>query len=403
MWNIFCNLLGLGGYHGIEYACCWKKSPQTLMSIDNFGETVTYYVSRQFHLRVSGEETRIQKYYPFGGQPIAVRTQANGTDTLTWLLTDHLGSAQVTAAEGGAASGVQRYSAFGEVRSRGGEMPTAYQYTGQLSQMEEVGLYHYGARWFDPAGAHFTQADTLIPGVGNPLSWDRYGYVKNNPINYTDPTGHREACEENCNEQRRLDRLYDTLGAVEYFQHEIKSQFGIEMIDRGMNWAKNNLMTAYHALYLVNLKLNGNLKSMLGGTSFELSGGGNEYYGWTHPTKVEFHVSNGNYKIPLTNFLHEIGHLLDFVPATADVFSGPLKDTTPNWVDSNGYVDANLLLGKLYQPVQAKYIPGEDFDENEYWADAFANYVASNIDLSNPAGKNMHDYVTGALSPYANP
>ena len=81
---------------------------------------VTYYVSRQFHLRVSGEETRIQKYYPFGGQPIAVRTQANGTDTLTWLLTDHLGSAQVTAAEGGAASGVQHYTAFGEVRSRGG-------------------------------------------------------------------------------------------------------------------------------------------------------------------------------------------------------------------------------------------------------------------------------------------
>ncbi|WP_160318347.1 RHS repeat-associated core domain-containing protein [Levilinea saccharolytica] len=47
---------------------------------------------------------------------------------------------------GGAASGVQRYSTFGEVRSRGGEMPTAYQYTGQLSQMEQVGLYHYGAR-----------------------------------------------------------------------------------------------------------------------------------------------------------------------------------------------------------------------------------------------------------------
>ncbi len=102
-------------------------------------------------------------------------------------------SAQVTAAEGGAASGVQRYSAFGEVRSRGGEMPTVYQYTGQLSQMEEVGLYHYGARWFDPAGAHFTQADTLIPGVGNPLSWDRYAYVNYSPLVYVDPTGHK-AC-----------------------------------------------------------------------------------------------------------------------------------------------------------------------------------------------------------------
>jgi len=109
-------------------------------------------------------------------------------------LTDRLGSAQVTAAEGGAASGVQRYSAFGEVRSRGGEMPTAYQYTGQLSQMEQVGLYHYGARWFDPAGAHFTQADTLVPNPINALDWDRYSYARNNPIKYTDPTGHAVAC-----------------------------------------------------------------------------------------------------------------------------------------------------------------------------------------------------------------
>ncbi|WP_160318372.1 RHS repeat-associated core domain-containing protein [Levilinea saccharolytica] len=110
------------------------------------------------------------------------------------VLTDHLGSAQVTAAEGGAASGVQRYTAFGEVRSRGGEMPTAYQYTGQLSQMEQVGLYHYGARWFDPAGAHFTQADTLVPNPINALDWDRYSYARNNPIKYTDPTGHAVAC-----------------------------------------------------------------------------------------------------------------------------------------------------------------------------------------------------------------
>ncbi len=111
-------------------------------------------------------------------------------------LTDHLGSAQVTAAEGGAASGVQRYSAFGGVRSRGGEMPTAYQYTGQLSQMEQVGLYHYGARWFDPAGAHFTQADTLIPNMYNPLDVDRYAYGRGNPLKYTDPTGHMVACDK---------------------------------------------------------------------------------------------------------------------------------------------------------------------------------------------------------------
>lgn len=36
----------------------------------------------------------------------------------------------------------------------------------------------------------FIQADTLIPGVYNPLALDRYAYVQNNPIRSNDPTGH---------------------------------------------------------------------------------------------------------------------------------------------------------------------------------------------------------------------
>jgi hypothetical protein len=42
----------------------------------------------------------------------------------------------------------------------------------------------------DPALGRFAQADTLVPEPGNPLAWDRYAYVKNNPVRYSDPTGH---------------------------------------------------------------------------------------------------------------------------------------------------------------------------------------------------------------------
>ncbi len=41
-----------------------------------------------------------------------------------------------------------------------------------------------------PALGRFVQADTLVPQPGNPLAWDRYAYVLNNPLRYTDPSGY---------------------------------------------------------------------------------------------------------------------------------------------------------------------------------------------------------------------
>ncbi len=49
---------------------------------------------------------------------------------------------------------------------------------------------YYGARWYDPSLGRFAQADTVLPGAGNPQAWDRYAYSLNNALKYVDPSGH---------------------------------------------------------------------------------------------------------------------------------------------------------------------------------------------------------------------
>ena len=52
------------------------------------------------------------------------------------------------------------------------------------------GLYFYNSRWYDPAVGRFLQADSIVPGAGNPQAFNRYSYVLNSPLNHIDPTGH---------------------------------------------------------------------------------------------------------------------------------------------------------------------------------------------------------------------
>lgn len=75
-----------------------------------------------------------------------------------------------------------------------------YQYTGQASYMDDpttsgttegFGLMFYNARWYDPYITQFSQPDSIVPtSTQGTQAWDRYAYSNNNPIKYTDPSGH---------------------------------------------------------------------------------------------------------------------------------------------------------------------------------------------------------------------
>ncbi|MBI1294010.1 hypothetical protein GC175_03495, partial [bacterium] len=61
-------------------------------------------------------------------------------------------------------------------------------YTGQ--KQDSTGLLYYNARYYDPSIGQFLSPDTLVPDAGLVLDYNRYMYVRGNPLKYSDPSGH---------------------------------------------------------------------------------------------------------------------------------------------------------------------------------------------------------------------
>ncbi|MBU1748399.1 MAG: hypothetical protein KKA73_11980 [Chloroflexi bacterium] len=100
-----------------------------------------------------------------------------------------MGSTSLTTDEDGGDAVQQWYYPYGGQRHATGSLPTDYRFTGQRFESMIGGLYDYGARFYDPLLGRFVSADTVVPGAGNPQALNRYSYVLNNPLKYTDPTG----------------------------------------------------------------------------------------------------------------------------------------------------------------------------------------------------------------------
>jgi RHS repeat-associated protein len=104
----------------------------------------------------------------------------------------------------GSPVGEVRYRAFGATRFASGSPGTEYRYTGQR-EVDAIGLYYYRARWYEPYLHRWIQPDSIVPSA-DPLGLDRYSYVFNNPVKYTDPSGHSVDCtwtDTYCNDLRR--------------------------------------------------------------------------------------------------------------------------------------------------------------------------------------------------------
>ncbi|OQW45417.1 MAG: hypothetical protein A4C66_01545 [Nitrospira sp. HN-bin3] len=100
------------------------------------------------------------------------------------LLPDALGSTIALGDNTGALQTQYTYEPFGITTQTGAASTSSYKYTGR--EDDETGLYYYRARYYEPRFQRFIAEDPIGFHGGDV---NLYGYVGNNPILRTDPSG----------------------------------------------------------------------------------------------------------------------------------------------------------------------------------------------------------------------
>jgi RHS repeat-associated protein len=98
-----------------------------------------------------------------------------------WHINDDKGSTRKLVDDGGNLISSLDYDAWGQLTTHTGPVPLVG-YTGQRADVD-TGLTLMGKRWYQPINGRFTSQDPLREGT------NVTDYVRNNPMNYMDPTG----------------------------------------------------------------------------------------------------------------------------------------------------------------------------------------------------------------------
>ncbi|HXG29985.1 MAG TPA: FG-GAP-like repeat-containing protein [Nevskiales bacterium] len=163
---------------------------------------IVYYVGELYEEHVYGS-ARIRKcFIRVGNRVIAIRSSYNdGSNAIEYLHRDHLNSVDVLTDATGAVLERTSFDAFGKRRPGNWTADpndvytnerlyrTARGYTGH-EHLDNVGLIHMNGRVYDPALGRFTSPDPFVQFPESTQGLNRYSYVNNNPLSYTDPSGY---------------------------------------------------------------------------------------------------------------------------------------------------------------------------------------------------------------------
>jgi len=156
----------------------------------------TTYIGSLYEKVQTGSNIDHKHYIRAGGQVIAIHNTYNyQSDQTQFLHRDHLGSVDVITDANQNVTERLSFDAFGQRREVNwndaiSQITSSITrgYTGH-EQLDSVGLIHMNGRVYDPQLGRFLSADPFVQQPKNYQSLNRYTYVQNNPLSYTDPSG----------------------------------------------------------------------------------------------------------------------------------------------------------------------------------------------------------------------
>jgi RHS repeat-associated protein len=152
------------------------------------------------------------RHYIYGGTGIVAvySRKSSGTNTFSYILSDHQASAASITNSSGAQVVGESFTAFGNRRNpatwSGADTNTDLTtiagitregYTFQTALGLWMGMNHMNGRVQDAVIGRMLSADPYVPDLANTQSYNRFSYVNNNPLSFVDPSGFDDECD-NC-------------------------------------------------------------------------------------------------------------------------------------------------------------------------------------------------------------
>ena len=186
------ELGNLPGQGEVTYA---SQVQDVLIPYTTREDTYNYYEERNYVNDVNREHTEVLETYDHDGK--ARETYSYGKGRASYLnnqtgdsynyLTNQSGSVTGLTKDGQVVASTS-YHLYGASKASTDTTGQPFAYNGEAR--DDTGLDYLRARYYDSQGGTFLTEDSYPGEDTDPLSQNLYSYVQNNPVNYTDPSGH---------------------------------------------------------------------------------------------------------------------------------------------------------------------------------------------------------------------